>query len=510
MVSEELKRLCERLGPEFEETQEPGPYVGVEQLTSKFGAFYEKVRSLVDYKEVHVIRRSAIRRILKRQVYLERATNIGVTLLKELVSAGYLPNNHVPEAKGISVQDIVRKWMLLRSDGLSPALALDFAAIEVERYIFPDRLAELVMDAFYASLEHDVVYQGAKGKDNSLLTYAACRRSLLNEDRAGLVYALTLRQVPETAAVGQTDQYLAVVAPNILRAVRNADSVATDPLIWKVSARLRNRALYYSVLLEVLRSYGKGAEIIFEDEEKLRELVRTIIEKKQKQQRKVLRISGRRAVIYLLLTKILLGVVLEWPYEHFILGSANYLALGTNALFHPILLFMMVTFLGYERKGISRVVEGVSAIVHGRELPQVFIKPPVNRSTFFFVMCFYIVLFSASFGLILWTLISLHFNVVSILLFFMFLTLVSYFGLRIRTTAHHWEPAPEKPSTLSMVWNLFTYPIVRTGRWFSVRFSTVNVFVLFLDFLVEVPFKAFLGIFDASLSFIKEHRVDTY
>ena len=54
------------------------------------------------------------------------------------------------------------------------------------------------------------------------------------------------------------------------------------------------------------------------------------------------------------------------------------------------------------------------------------------------------------------------------------------------------------------------FPIVSTGRWFSARFSTINVFVFLLDFLVEVPFKAFLGIFDASLSFIKEHRVDTY
>src|SRR3989338_3765014 len=374
MASEELKRLCERLGPEFDDAQEPGPYIGVEQLTSKFGAFYEKVRSLVDYKEAHVIRRSAIRRILKRQVYLERATNIGVTLLKGLVSAGYLPNNRVPEAKGISVHDIVRKWMLLRSDGLSPTLALDFAAIEVERYIFPDHLAELVVDAFYASVENAVVYQGGKGKDNSLLPYAACRRSLLNEDRAGLVYTLALRQVPETAAVGQTDQYFATIAPNILRAVRNADVVATDPLIWKVSARLRNRALYYAVLLEVLRSYGKGAEIIFEDEEKLRELARAIIEKKQKQQRRLLRISGRRAVIYLLLTKILLGVVLEWPYEHFILGAENFVALGSNALFHPTLLLLMVTFVGKERHSRERVLDGVSAVVQGKEMKQDFIK----------------------------------------------------------------------------------------------------------------------------------------
>ena len=268
------------------------------------------------------------------------------------------------------------------------------------------------------------------------------------------------------------------------------------------------RALH--VLLEIFHSYGKGAEIVLDDDGKLREFAASIIEQKQRQQRKLLRQSGRRAVIYLLLTKILLGVALEWPYERFILGAENFVALGSNALFHPALLFLMVTFVGKERHSKERVLDGVSAVVQGKEMKQIFIKPPASAATFFLVTCFYVVLFAASFGAILWALIAFHFNAVSIILFFVFLTLVSYFGLRIRGSARRWEPVREKQGTLGMVWSLFTFPIVRTGQWISVRFSRINVFVFLLDFLVEMPFKAFLGVFDASLSFIKEHRVDTY
>jgi hypothetical protein len=511
MISEELQRLCERLRPEMGDVAEPGPYIGIEQLTSKFGTFYEKVRSLVDYKEAHVIRRGVIRRILKRQLYLERLTSgVGTMLLKELVESGYLPNNRVPEAKGATLQAIVSKWMLLRREGLTVSQTLDFSAIEVERFLYPDQHADLVVDAFFASAAPALVYQGMKGKDMTSLTYAACRRSLLNEDRAALVYALAIRMVPELASMGGTDQYYEALSANVQRAIRLADSIATDSLVWKVSARLRNHSLYYAVFLEILRQYGKGTPLVFGDEAKLREVARSIIEKKQKAQRRGIRVSGRRAVLYLLLTKILLGVLLEWPYEYFFLKHTNYLALGTNVLFHPLLLLSMVTFLGSEKKGAERVVNGVQTIVEGKKMPQIFIKPPVSPTIFFFVFCFYVALFAVSFGAILAGLLALDFNVVSILLFFAFLTLVSYFGLRIRTIARQWEPAPEKVGTIAMVWSLFTNPIIRTGRWFSIRFSSVNVFVFLLDFLVEVPFKAFLGIFDASLSFIKEQKTDTY
>lgn len=509
MITEELQRLC-GLGPTSEEPEEQGPYISVEQLTGKFGALYEKVRSFVDYKDYHLIRRGAIRRMLKRQLYIERKPNSGAALLRELVSSGYLPNNKVPEAKALVLQSIIRKWMTLEREGLSISLSLDFASIDIEQFLFPDPYRDALVSSFFTSAQKSITYQGKETINHTLITFAACRRSFLSEDKPSLLHALITREIPELLSHSYTDPALSMLAPRLLGSLRTAEVVATHTLVWKVSSRLRNHALFYSVLLEVLHSYGKGSEMILCDEEKLKETTETIIETKQRQQKKLLRVSGRRAVIYLLLTKIVLGVAFEWPYERFILGSENFLALGTNALFHPLLLLTMITFVGKEHRGVQRVIDGVSAVVQGKEMKHIFIKPPANATTFFLVMCFYAVLFVVSFGVILSALIALHFNIVSIILFFVFLTLVSYFGLRIRGSARRWEPVREKPGTLGMVWNLFTFPIVNTGRWFSVRFSSVNIFVFFMDFLVEVPFKAFLGIFDASLSFIKEHRVDTY
>jgi len=46
---------------------------------------YENVRYLVDYQEAHSIRRSAIERILKRAILIERKAVSAVSLLVELV-----------------------------------------------------------------------------------------------------------------------------------------------------------------------------------------------------------------------------------------------------------------------------------------------------------------------------------------------------------------------------------------------------------------------------------------
>ncbi|KKW10935.1 MAG: hypothetical protein UY50_C0024G0025 [Parcubacteria group bacterium GW2011_GWA2_49_9] len=470
MISEELKRLCEGFRPQGGEVQEEtGPYVTVEQLTGRFGVLYEKLRSLVDYKEQHVIRQSAIRRMLKRQLYIERKPNSGSALLKELVSSGYLPNNKIPEAKAIDLQNIIRKWMAFEHEGLSIALSLDFASIEIERFLFPEPLKDALLDSFVRSAQKAVVYQGKDTVEHSLITYAACRRSLFSEDRPNLLYALATQVVPELLSHSLTDPAVATLAPRLLSNIQKSEAVAKHALVWKVSSRLKNHALYYAVLLEIFNSYGTGgAEIVLDDEAKLKEYAQSIIEKKQKQQRKLLRISGRRAVIYLLLTKILLGVALEWPYEQFILHETNYVALGTNALFHPVLLLLMVTFVKKENRGVQRVIEGVLAVVNGKDMKQIFIKPPSSATTFFFVLCFYLFLFVASFGAILWGLLALGFNAVSILLY-----------LLKRLSCMFYE-------------------------------KLVYLLATVLDFLVEVPFKAFLGIFDASLSFIKEHRVDTY
>jgi len=122
----------------------------------------------------------------------------------------------------------------------------------------------------------------------------------------------------------------------------------------------------------------------------------------------------------------------------------------------------------------------------------------------------YFVLFLIVFGAIVGALRGWNWSIVSIFLFLAFLTLVSYFALRIRHTANKWKVAVEDDRTIALAFNLFTLPIVRAGRWLSRKFSSINLFAFVLDFIIETPFKLLLHISDAFVSFLKEKQEDTY
>ena len=95
-------------------------------------------------------------------------------------------------------------------------------------------------------------------------------------------------------------------------------------------------------------------------------------------------------------------------------------------------------------------------------------------------------------------------------MFLFFLTLVSYFGIRIRRNSGEWKVHSEEEGAMAILWNSFTLPIVRAGRWLSETFSSINVFLFIMDFLVEAPFKLILQTLDSFLSFLKEKREELY
>ena len=96
------------------------PHIRVSELISKMAFFYEKIRNAVDYDEDHLLRKNAIARILKRQVRIEGLLKVSSNeelaqhLLAELIRAGYLQNNHLPESKIKEVANILDKYLKLK------------------------------------------------------------------------------------------------------------------------------------------------------------------------------------------------------------------------------------------------------------------------------------------------------------------------------------------------------------------------------------------------------------
>lgn len=521
MLSQNIKQIIDGLKAYQDSDiygEDKGPLIQVNDLTGRASVFYEKIRYMVDYKEEHTIRRSAIERILKRKLLIENTPDVGLSLLEELVASGYLVNKSIPESVAESINDIINKYLGLSIElthigqPIKNSRTISLIASEIERFLYPQVLNDLVVESFYNTVFKNIKYQGEiTGSELEAQIYLGVRRSLLEDDYQTSFYALLLRHLPEVLTAN-TDKKIKSLAPRFGEVVRGIAWEVESPLGWKIAGQLKNYSIYFSVIKEIFKEYGAMAETIFLDKVRLEHEIREILAKKYSEQYHLIEKSGTRAVAYILLTKVVLAFVLELPFEKFILGEINYFALGTNIVFHPLLLFTMVkTIPPVSNKNTEYIMYGVEDISSGEKLNPIYVKPAVANS--FLETMFnglYLILFGFSFGVILSVLNVLHFNVVSILLFLFFLALVSYFGFRVRHNAKKWRLDVENSDFLSLLWNFFTLPIVRAGRWLSRKFDSVNVFVFIMDFIIEMPFKFILGTFNSFIQFLKDKRQDPY
>lgn len=532
MISSSVSEILERLREEKIRSVSSGPAISVNKLTSRAGAMYEKIRYLVDYKDEHTIRRSAIERMLVRKFSREGEKNIGMPLLTELVSAEYLPNNHVPETVAEDIQGIVDKYWILcakmekrwtrkQEKKLSNAEEsfLSLAASEIDRMLFPHELDDAAVESFYKTMKETVRWEPEIAEENFRAPlYIACRRTLLGDDPQTLLYVLVSKYVPRLEQVKDIEEITSLAAA-FSAALSRARRDIGNPLVWRVSAAIRNRAVGFSIIKEIIKNHGADAEYVFESSERLESETKKILAEKYVKQNHSVWVSGVHAAVYILLTKSIFTFLLEVPYEWYWHDSVDIFALSVNIIFHPILLLLMVyTIQPLDSKNMSRTLSIVKSIVQNSgnsgfagEKKGIYVRTPRRRPVMALVLgVLYLVLFAATFGAIIRALLWLKFSFVSIALFLFFLALVSYFGLRIRHNARKWKISLPNESTASLLWNFFTIPIIRVGRWLSQKFASLNIFVFVMDFIIETPFKIMLGTFDSFLSFLREKEEDMY
>jgi len=517
MISAQINGLLDELKRSTKIDSGEGTTIGINEIVKKAGVFYEKIRYAIDYREEHTIRRTAIERILSRNLFFGRDANVSEVLLRELIRAGYVENNKILESKAVDVQNIINKFLFIEETvavsgearGALRKKIISLAGSEIEMFFFNDVVEEATVNAFYSIVKDRIKLSGVQVDDvtRDIQLFIASRRSLLKSDDETLAYQLWLKFVPNWLSLNTREEVLEV-ANSFLHISKIIDAHLKDKLAWYLVAKLKNYGIYFSVIQEIVKRYGVESDKIFANEKLLESEVAGILEAKYKKQSSRTRKSAIRAVIYILLTKTVIGLGVEFPYDLFVFEHIYYQALLTNILFHPILLFVMTSFIKpLSKDNTKNAIIGIKSVVYDEQSRNLYIKIKQDRSLLYYVfIVLYTVIFALSFGAVYYVLQSLNFNIVSIGLFIFFLTLVSYFGLRIRYNAKVWKVEVGEERILILLWNFFTLPIVDAGRWLSQKFSTVNIFVFIMDFLIETPFKLVLEVSDAFVSFLKDKK----
>jgi hypothetical protein len=517
------------------------PRIHVSHIVSRLSFFYEQVRQAVDYDEDHLLRKNAIKRILKRQLIIEGSVidykneEIAKHLLIELIQGGYLPNNKIPESKIPEVSVLLEKYIKLRHyfrssyQGTAKEKGnvekinkernrltnwiITLAATEIEQNLNQDEIKKMAMANMFDILARVIKLPAGSSyqKDLNLQIYLSLARNYLKQD-ADMLSFLAFKFYNTWENIG--DAEIKEIATHLDKINLAVTKQLDHPLIKQMDKVVRRYSLYFLMLIEVIQE--NPTKTYEQAVGNLRNFTATLREKCEKKYIKVkskLWRSGLRSIIYIFLTKSIFVFILEIPAIKFFGEPVNITSLAINITFPAFLLFVMILFTRVpNNKNTDKIIEGIKEIsfVENKKTQPIVLKPPSRRG--YIMDGFFNILYSGAFLVAIYFLIILlnriHFTWVSITIFLFFLSFVSFFSFRIKKEVKQYIITEERETLLGFLFNFFYMPIVAMGRFLSNNVSKINIFIFIFDFIIETPFKIMVAIIEDWTKYLKERKED--
>ncbi len=500
--------------------------IRLNEMISKLSFWYEKLRNAIDYQDDHLLRERAILRNLQRTMTLANRSGkvIARPLVYDLIRAGYLPNNTLPESiigeaervidRYIRLIDIIGHYKEKEEKVEIFNFLVEMLAIELDDLFVDKSVDDALVECMYQAVSKDIIVEGNYSEvEKKVQLYIAILRSLIKADAARIHFYLWQLYLPNWHKANEED--LIRIAQQIDSLRNQILSQLSHPLNQMYMRVLRKYNVIFLIIRDIISEDPDAALEIWKDPVLLEEKVREAAKKRYRRSKIKLRRSIVRSIIYLFITKMTLAIILEFPLDLLLERSVNYFSLGVNVVFPPFLMFTIGMFIRVPgQKNTDKIVQGIKEISYQLEERRVIhkIKKPFRRSVFmsraFAVM--YLILFSLIFGLIIYGLHRLGFNIASIVIFIFFMCLVSFFGIRISQSARELHIIERKDNLFTFLKDFITLPIIQFGRWLSLNLSRVNFFVILFDFVIEAPFKVILDVVDQWTGYVKEKREELF
>ena len=520
----ETEWLIQQLAKDFSRpVPKDSAKIKLHQLVSKLGLLYEKIRNAIDYNEEHLIRRNSLRRLLNRQILFlgERdPLKISQTIIFEFIRARYLPNDTLPESDIEMIAIIIAKYLILLKYVQNGPVAdkqkvekwlFGLLACDVDEYLYPNNAKDLaIANYMYGEMVKSITFVKSKlsEQERNLQIYIAVLKNLIHADDDFIRYSLLKLYRPDWNNLSPAD--VKDFCDELIPLKTKIDSHLVNPAGYQLSLMIKTQAVFFNILRQIIDQNPATIREILGDDKQLEAKLTEVCTKNYKKTRSKLAGSIVRVIIYIFFTKTILAFLLELPYDQFVVGEVNWRALIINIVFHPLLMTAIAMSIKVPgAKNTQLIIDEVKKIVYGSERKLVYKPRKIMRRGSFSYWLFnslYAIMFTVSFGLIIIGLHRIGFNFFSGALFIFFLTLISFFGFRLRSVANQYLVIPRKENLFNFLLDFFFLPIIRVGKFFSQNFSKVNIFIYILDFAIETPFKMLVELLEKAFSFIGEKR----
>lgn len=526
MLSNDIQQLLSFLAQKDQERKSEAdkPKVGIKTSVGFFAFIYEKIRNFVDYQEEHLLLRRAITRILVRRAKTSaRPEYLTKSLVSELLMARYLSAESLPEEKLPQTEKILAKYFLLyqnlgkRKLGSGESL-LEFlfslAAREIEELFAPSAEDQLIAFAL-KKIEERTVWFGALAEaseeEKRTRLLIGLMRGLAKYDERTIYFKLWKLYFPFWQKAGEKE--VLTVAKKFSGADSTIKGFLSENKGEPLLRTLKKHTAPFEILGDLInRGEGERKEI-FSSSEKLARAAFEAANDRYQRALSSLRRSAVNSFVYIFITKMVFALAIEVPYEIFVSRHFNWLPILINLLFPPgLMVFMALTVESPTEKNTQKIVDEILAITFGaNDLGKIKIDLEKRKSVFlaYLFRLLYALAFLFTFSFSLFVLRRLNFSLVSLLIFFFFLSTVSFFAFRIRSSFKELVVGEESANVVSNIFDFFMLPFVKLGREISTGLSEINIFTFFFDIVLEAPFKLFLEIIEEWSHFLREKKEET-
>lgn len=530
----ELSQLTQNLIRQYQLWQQSlrpkagAPTIHVDEVASAVASFYEKIRGVVDWKEEHLFRKAAIERALKRRLLVQRTgEEAAEPFLLELIRGGHFPNDRIEEAKISQVKDILDKYIFIiknnpQSKNEEPDInfynwILGLAACEIEEILSPSLKEKALIDYMAKSMEEVIQMKEGNApkkmieEEKNVQIYIACQRALFKLDNPTISYYLLKNKEPDWS--GLSNGQLREISANIFSIRDNIEKELNHPLADKFYKICERTDTAFLILGDILSQKPGETQKILSDPALLENLIR------QSYQKRLSKLKGRlsRAALYstisIFVSKVLVAFALEIPFDKYVLGQFDYKILGLNIFIPPLLMvFLVLTIKPPGGENLNKVILEVMRIVYQKEEKDVYqIKLPGKRKVIHSIIAIlYVLTFIVSFGAIIYGLKKLNFSLLSMTIFLLFFSLISFAGLKIRERAKELQITEQKSGFFAFLIDIFSLPVVQAGKWLSNQWLKYNVAVALMSALIDMPFHLFTEFLEQWRNFIKEKREEIH
>lgn len=473
-------------------------------------AAYEQLRNAAEYAEEHVLLQRAIRRFYRSMFLLrdtKRVKDSGEELIIELTHAGYLPNDSVSERDVQAISEVTQRYydayvtLMKRKDISREEIdhwTYELLAVEVEWRLNDNSQLQAFTQFAHAYFARTIDYEqllGTVPNDVEIALYVAVQRALLKSDDASLRLGLLsrFRQQPS-----DTDAYIATN--------RQIDEILASQTADKLFRVVDKRGAPLRVLRHMIDD-EQDIETVLANRNRFLMMFEKQVGADYESVNKRVNNGIIKSVIFLIITKFLIGIAVEVPYDYLMFGTILWLPLVINLFFPPLYMVLLrATMMLPGAANTSRLVEQIDTTLYSKEQPKLLARRSGQEFGTGYNVA-YGLLFAAVFGgvaFLLWHVFD--FDIVHLLIFFIFLSAASFLGFRLSRMIRELESIETHQNGVTLVRDFLYMPFVVVGRYLSDKYSRVNVVALVLDMLIELPLKTILRLIRQWAAFISAKK----